>query len=107
MHSPLPWTAEEEYPEDAGERGYKPAWLIRPATQDDGMAYGWRWLSEADAKFICRAVNSHHALLSALKDLMGTDNCLCAHAVGIREDHDDECTRARAAIAHAEATPHV
>lgn len=62
-HTPTPWDAFTE-PDFSGW------WAIRQKTEDGlnhevGSSYSG--LEEADAKFIVRAVNSHDALVLALK----------------------------------------
>ena len=106
LHSPLPWRAEEEYPEDRPSPDGA-CWRLTPATQDDGMSYGYRWLTEADARFIVRAVNSHAELLAALKavraglcDVFATGEVLLCDAAPQRFDEIDAAIEA--AIAKAE-----
>lgn len=90
-HTPTPWEAFTE-PEFSGW------WAIRQKTED-GLTHevgsGDGGLEEADAKFIVRAVNSHDALVSALRTLVENGG------IGPEDMFDD----ARAALALAGEKP--
>jgi len=99
QHSPLPWRWEPR----ESLVGYHDAVLL--AADGSGVAYhsaSWP-VDSADAAFIVRCVNSHAALLDALKGLVNHSECCCD---GRHCDKDCIWCAAKAAIALAEATDH-
>ena len=83
-HAPLPWWAYKS------SHNY---WCIRDA-ESNCVA---RNLTQADAELICRAVNSHAALLEAARD------CEAWLSVDTRRDWNELRDKLCAAIAQAEA----
>lgn len=88
-HTPTPWHVGPHYKSDI-ESPYG-------RVAECGITRGPR--AEADAEFICLAVNRHDALVAALKSLVTYSGCFCGDfGVGMGEDHTSECKRARAAL---------
>ena len=101
--APLPWKASLTFPENRSA-----FWQVYdPPTKQhfNGNPVANCFDSEANARFICRAVNSHDALVEALRDVLR-----CCVTVNGMPDKDKGCTeqqqnamdKARVALAKAE-----
>lgn len=95
--SPLPWFAKRS--------GFSTVYIesrIRPGTLQEvaacGPTEGGSEEQDANAAFIVRAVNSHSALVNALKGLLQ----VCP--VSVKAERTEEFSAARAALAAAEAS---
>lgn len=55
--------------DDDGTASESPHWNVRPPVQDDGMSWGWRWFSKADATFIAAAPRLVRNLLAEVVSL--------------------------------------
>lgn len=94
-HSPIQWTIEYDNDTGPGDDAFNEWWNVT-----DGRWRTFRCNSEDDAAFLIRAVNSHEALLAALKQTLDAtlNESNGRHSPWL----DSIVTEARAAIEAAE-----
>ncbi len=102
-HTATPWATRSEGPQ----------WFVHQSSNEwELICNTLHGNDEANAKFICRAVNSHEKLLEALKPLaeQDCDSWGCEYTIGYETkrfpDHNCPPARARTAITKAEGGNH-